>query len=134
MQEKKKTTDIQPAINGKKNLSFGQRSADRMTKFLGNWTFIFIFLFFLLSWMSVNTLAWWLAWDPFPFILLNLCLSSLAAFQAPIIMMSQNRQAERDSQTAKYDYAVDRKAEREIQAIQQELAEIKSLLETKLAK
>jgi len=105
-----------------------------MTKFLGNWTFIFIFLFFLLSWMSVNTLAWWLAWDPFPFILLNLCLSSLAAFQAPIIMMSQNRQAERDSQTAKYDYAVDRKAEREIQAIQQELAEIKSLLETKLAK
>jgi len=72
--------------------------------------------------------AYKLRWDPYPFILLNLMLSSLAAIQAPIIMMSQNRQAERDRLTSKYDYAVNRKAEREIQNMQKDLEEIKKML------
>ena len=73
-------------------------------------------------------LAWHFRWDPYPFILLNLFLSCLATFQAPIILMSQNRQTERDRATAKYDYAVNRKAEREIQDMQKDLDEIKRMI------
>jgi len=110
------------------HLTTGQRAADRLTHFLGSWGFISFFVTFLLVWMTINIFAYELRWDPFPFILLNLCLSCLAAAQAPIIMMSQNRQSERDRITAGYDYTVDRKAEREIQQIQKELVEIKEML------
>ncbi|MBU0597129.1 DUF1003 domain-containing protein, partial [Patescibacteria group bacterium] len=117
----KKEKNDHPSIINRSRLTHGQRAADHMTGFLGSWTFIIIFFTFLLIWMSINVVAFELRWDPYPFILLNLALSCLAAIQAPIIMMSQNRQAERDRVTAKYDYAVNRKAERGIQDMQKQL-------------
>ncbi|MBP1629306.1 MAG: hypothetical protein H6Q15_199 [Bacteroidetes bacterium] len=96
-------------------LSFGQRVADKMAEFGGSWTFIISFLIFLLIWICIN--VFWLTnkqFDPFPFILLNLILSSVAALQAPVIMMSQNRQEEKDRERAKKDYMVNLKAEIEI--------------------
>lgn len=95
---------------------------------MGSWTFLFAFGGILLLWICINVYAWWLRWDPYPFILLNLFLSCLAAIQAPIIMMSENRQADRDRINAKYDYAVNRKAEREIQKMHKDLLEIKELV------
>ncbi len=117
-----------PIINHKKDLRVGQRAADVMTAFLGSWSFIILFIFFLVVWMMINVAAVIYQWDPYPFILLNLVLSCVAALQGPIIMMSQNRQTERDRIMAKYDYAVNRKAEKEIQLIQEELQIIKKLL------
>jgi len=117
-----------PVSEARKKLTMGQRMADYMSALIGSWGFILFFIFILLSWIMVNMVAYKLRWDPYPFILLNLMLSSLAAIQAPIIMMSQNRQAERDRLTSKYDYAVNRKAEREIQNMQKDLEEIKKML------
>ena len=111
-------------------LTFGQRAADWIAKWAGSWYFIIFFFIFLIIWMSINT-AWILfgsTWDPYPFILLNLVLSCLAAIQAPIILMSQNRTVERDRQRAEYDYATNRKAEREIQAIQKQLNRIERVM------
>jgi len=126
------TTQSQTNKNGstspKNKMTFSQRSADRLTSFMGSWTFILLFCAFLVIWMAINAVAWANQWDPYPFILLNLVLSTLAATQAPIIMMSQNRQAERDRQQAQYDYAVNRKAEREIQDMQKELKSIQQQL------
>ena len=99
--------------------TFGQRASDTLTQIAGSWRFILSFATFLVLWMILNT-SWLLfggIWDPKPFILLNLILSCLAAFQAPIILMSQNRQSQKDRQRAEYDYAVNRKAEKEIQEI-----------------
>jgi len=96
----------------------GQKAADQLTKIAGSWGFIFGFGIFLLIWIAINSI--WLinsSWDPYPFILLNLALSCLAALQAPIILMSQNRSNERDRQRAEYDYAVNRKSERGIEKI-----------------
>ena len=122
---KEKTT---PPHLSRSQLTFGQRASDKLTEIMGSWVFIFTFFIFLTFWMTINAIAWKFHWDPFPFILLNLCLSCLAAFQAPIILMSSNRQAERDRITAKYDYAVNRKAEREIQEIKKSLESIEKLL------
>ena len=97
--------------------TFGQKSADQLTKGAGSWTFILSFIALLILWILANVYAWINAWDPYPFILLNLALSCLAALQAPIILMSQNRSSQRDRQRSEYDYAVNRKAEREIQEI-----------------
>ncbi len=97
--------------------TFGQKAADKVTKWAGSWVFIFSFFVFLMIWISINTLMWINRWDPYPFILLNLVLSCLAAIQAPIILMSQNRQTQRDRAKAEYDYAVNRKAEKEIREI-----------------
>jgi len=97
--------------------TFGERAADALTKYAGSWGFIFGFILVMVVWIVANS-SWILfgeAWDPKPFILLNLCLSCLAAIQAPIILMSQNREAQKDRQRSEYDYAVNRKAEREIQ-------------------
>ena len=124
----KKETTKHPANLYRSNLTIGQRASDKMTSFLGSWAFIILFGVFLLSWMTVNIIAYQFRWDPYPFILLNLCLSCLAAIQAPIIMMSQNRQTQRDRITAKYDYAVNRKAEREIQDMKKDLDEIKRMI------
>ncbi len=113
----------------REDLSFGQRAADFIANFGGSWPFIIFFAVFLISWMMLN--VWYLSnegFDPYPFILLNLVLSTLAAFQAPIILMAQNRQTERDRIDAKYDHAINRKAEREIQQIQKDLASIRSML------
>ncbi len=116
------STLVHPLLAGKRSL--GQRSADKLTSWMGSWTFIITFMIFILLWMSLNIFAWINQWDPYPFILLNLVLSCLAAFQAPIILMSQNREAQKDRARAEYDYAVNRKAEREIQEIKNLLLEI----------
>jgi len=98
-------------------LTFGQRLADRVAQFGGSWTFIIIFLSVLLAWVIINSYI--LArigdqFDPYPYILLNLFLSMLAAFQAPVIMMSQNRQAAKDRTDMAHDYEVNLKSEMEL--------------------
>lgn len=103
------------SING--GLTFGERAADGLAKWAGSWVFIIGFLVFLGIWMVVNIYAWIGEWDPYPFILLNLVLSCLAALQAPVILMSQNRQVEKDRAKAEYDYKVNRKAEKMIEEI-----------------
>jgi len=102
-------------IHGKR--SFNERSADALASWAGSWTFILGFLGFLGIWMIVNVFAWVGEWDPYPFILLNLVLSCIAALQAPVILMSQNRQAKKDRMKAEYDYKVNRKAERMVEKI-----------------
>jgi uncharacterized membrane protein len=94
-------------------MTFGQRIADKVASFGGSWTFIGIFLLFMLVWMIVNTVSK-SHWDPFPFILLNLVLSCLAAMQAPVIMMSQNRQSAKDRLMAAHDYEVNLRTEVEL--------------------
>ncbi len=114
-----------------KSLTFSQKASDRLTEFCGSWTFIISVFIIMAIWMSLNVLMLFKHWDPYPFILLNFVLSCLAAVQAPIILMSQNRQAERDRINAKYDYQVNRKAEREIQQIGKELKMIRKSLRRK---
>ncbi len=121
------------AINKTQNnnyLTFGQMAADKVSLWAGSWAFIILFGVFLLLWMIVNT-TWIIfgrTWDVYPFILLNLVLSCLAAIQAPIILMSQNRQTERDRKRAEYDYAVNRKSEREVSQIQRQLNRIEKVM------
>lgn len=100
----------------------GEKLADMVASFGGSWTFIAIFFCFILLWMTVN--IWWLrnkAFDPYPFILLNLLLSCVAAIQAPIIMMSQNRQDEKDRIRAQQDYQINLKAEVEIRLLHEKM-------------
>ncbi len=105
-------------------LTFGQRIADRVASFGGSWTFISLFGVVLLLWIGLN---WFLllrfsgTFDPYPYILLNLVLSMLAAIQAPVILMSQNRQAHRDRLDAEHDYEVNLKAELEIMALHEKV-------------
>jgi uncharacterized membrane protein len=103
------------------NLTLGQRVADQVAYWGGSWPFIITFGTVMLVWISFNALAAAGAFDPYPFILLNLVLSTLAAIQAPIIMMSQNRQATRDRAQAMHDYEVNLKAELEIMALHDKL-------------
>ncbi|MBT4174081.1 DUF1003 domain-containing protein [archaeon] len=112
----------------KTELTFGQKSADLITKFCGSWTFILMVIGFIIVWMTLNSIAFLFHWDPWPFIILNLCLSCLAALQAPVILMSQNRGGERDRINLKYDYQVNRRAEREITKVHKELETIKGYL------
>ena len=98
----------------KEKYTLGQRAADSIAKFAGSWAFIFSFTGVLILWMVVNTVLAAKAFDPYPFILLNLVLSCVAAIQAPLIMMSQNRSAERDRLEAQHDYQVNLRAELEI--------------------
>ena len=95
----------------KEKYTLGQRAADAIAKFAGSWAFIYSFTGVLLLWMVVNTILAADAFDPFPFILLNLVLSCVAAIQAPLIMMSQNRQEEKDRRRAENDYRVNLKTE-----------------------
>ena len=117
-----KNSGTHPALSTKRTL--GQKSADTLTKSMGSWFFISIFILTLLFWISLNIYGWIERWDPYPFILLNLVLSCLAAIQAPIILMSQNREAQKDRLRAEYDYKVNRKAEKEIEEIQAQLKRI----------
>ena len=102
--------------------TLGQKAADWIAKWAGSWTFIILFFTFLIFWMLTNG-YFVLKYvkegviDPYPFILLNLALSCLAAIQAPIILMSQNRENQRDRLRAQYDYAINKKAEKEIREI-----------------
>ena len=110
--------------------TLGQRASDALTRWAGSWVFIILFLVAIVIWMALNT-AWILfgkEWDPYPFILLNLVLSCLAAIQAPVILMSQNREAQKDRLRAQYDYAVNRKAEKKIEEIQTQLNRIEKKL------
>ncbi len=91
--------------------TFGQRAADKMAAFAGSWTFILSFSFILLLWILINGLAMTKAFDPYPFILLNLVLSCVAAVQAPLIMMSQQRQEQKDRRRSENDYKVNLKCE-----------------------
>ena len=105
-------------------ISFGGRVADRVAAFGGSWPFIFLALGAIATWLLVNAIMA-KAFDPFPFILLNLVLSCLAALQAPVIMMSQNRQGAHDRLDAQHDYEVNTKAEMEIVALHTKLDELR---------
>ncbi|MDM9628287.1 DUF1003 domain-containing protein [Rhizobium sp. S152] len=114
------STDINAAL--KAESSFGERMADAIARVGGSWGFITTFLVFLVVWCAINTVVLATgAFDPYPFIFLNLVLSMIAAIQAPIIMMSQNRQAERDRFEAAKDYEVNLKAELEVLSLHQKI-------------
>lgn len=103
-------------------LTLGQRLADKVASFGGSWTFIISFWLFLVIWISINTIIFNnKGYDPYPFILLNLILSCIAALQAPIIMMSQNRQEEKDRERAKKDYMINLKSELEIRILHEKI-------------
>lgn len=113
------------------HLSFGQKLADKISAFGGSWAFIIIFLGILAVWMGIN--SWYLvgpneAFDPYPYILLNLILSTTAALQAPIIMMSQNRQAAKDRLDITENYKVSLKTDLEIIRLHQKLDELTTLI------
>ena len=112
--------NIEESIGGK--LTTGQKLADKIAVFGGSWTFIMFFFSFILLWMGIN--IWILAskpFDPYPFILLNLILSCLAAIQAPIIMMSQNRKEQKDRLRSENDYKINLKAEFEIKLLSEKI-------------
>lgn len=121
-----------------KQVTFSQRASDAIAKFVGSWLFVFSFLFFIFLWMLLNIFILSSAFDPYPFILLNLILSCIAAIQAPLIMMSQNRQEEKDRTRAENDYKVNLKTEiviedlhYKIDHLEEQLEELKQLLEKK---
>lgn len=107
-------------------LTFGERLADRVATFGGSWTFIILFGLTLTAWAAINLILGRRAFDPYPFIFLNLMLSMLAAVQAPIIMMSQNRQAAKDRLETAHDYEVNLKAEIEIMALHDKLDQLRT--------
>jgi len=120
----KDKTTLSDKLDGdeQQNMTFGQRIADKVASFGGSWTFIISFSAFLLVWIGIN--IYWLGnkgFDPYPFILLNLILSSLAAVQAPVIMMSQNRQEEKDRERGKKDYMINLKSELEVRMLHEKM-------------
>jgi uncharacterized membrane protein len=104
-----------------KQLTLGQRTSDRVANIVGSWPFIIFQSIFLAVWVILNVAAVIHHWDPYPFILMNLILSMQAAYTAPIIMMSQNRQADRDRLEAHNDYIINKKAEEEIRTVMDHL-------------
>jgi uncharacterized membrane protein len=120
----RRQTAKDPNKSFEEQMTFGQRIADRVAAFGGSWTFIGIFLGVMIVWMAVNVVTS-LKWDEYPFILLNLVLSCLAALQAPVIMMSQNRQSVKDRIDASHDYEVNLKAETEIVALHLKMDELR---------
>ncbi len=117
------------------NYTLGQRMADVVAKFGGSWAFVFSFIAVMVIWILINSIVLLLdaPFDPYPFILLNLVLSCLAALQAPIIMMSQNRQAEKDRIMEKKDYKVNKKAKQDIEEIQKKLDYLITVIEGQMA-
>ena len=115
------TDKLEDSMEGTQ-LRLGQRLADKIADFGGSWTFIILFMGFILAWTGIN--IYWLSnkgFDPYPFILLNLLLSCVAALQAPLIMMSQNRQEEKDRQRAKNDYMINLKSELEVRLLNEKI-------------
>lgn len=106
--------------------TFGQRIADNISSGMGSWTFIIIQTIFVLAWMACNLIGYLMHWDPYPFILLNLLFSTQAAYAAPIIMMSQKRQNERDRLQAMDDYQTNLEAKLEIEELQRRLNQIET--------
>lgn len=109
-------------------LTVGQQVADRFAQIIGSWRFIIIQSVLLAVWITLNITAYIYHWDPYPFILLNLAMSFQAAYAAPILMMSQNRQAEKDQLQAKNDYEVNLKAELEIMQLHEKFNELRDSL------
>lgn len=105
-------------------LGFGQRLADKVANGMGSWKFIIIQTIMVVLWMTLNLVGFMYHWDVYPFILLNLLFSTQAAYAAPIIMMAQNRQSERDRIQAQADYQTNLDAKQEIEALQKQLANI----------
>ncbi len=108
--------------------NLGERLSDRITRTIGSWKFIVIQSCLLVIWIAVNVTAYTLQWDPYPFILLNLALSFQAAYTAPVILMSQNREAQIDRQKLNYYYEVNLKSELEIELLHQKLDDIMDAL------
>ena len=106
-------------------LTLGQRIADTVAATMGSWTFIIIQSVILLIWIILNVTAYVQQWDPYPFILLNLALSFQAAYAAPFIMMSQNRQQDIDRKSAEHDYQINIKAELEIELLHQKIDQLR---------
>lgn len=118
----------------KKAYTIGQKAADKIAKFAGSWAFIFSFVGVLVAWMVINIVMASGAFDPYPFILLNLVLSCVAAVQAPLIMMSQNRQEEKDRRRAENDYKVNLKTEIMIEDLHDKMNKILEIQEEILKK
>lgn len=129
-----KITDVNDILEN--HLSLGDRVADNVARFGGSWTFIFLFSGLMIVWMTVNGLQLFgIHFDPYPFVLLNLFLSTVAALQAPLIMMSQNRASDRDRMNAENDYHVNQRSEEEIRMLHSKIdhllqTELPNLLET----
>lgn len=124
-----------PGIGSGTGDSMGQRAADAVARFGGSWTFIGLFVLVLLAWVGINTVALTgrtQVFDPYPYILLNLVLSMLAAIQAPIILMSNNRQSEKDRAHAEHDYEVNLKAELEIMLLHEKFDQLREQQWTEL--
>jgi uncharacterized membrane protein len=124
-------TNISRNINDEfnENLSIGQKVADKVASFGGSWTFILIFITVLVAWVVVNSvilIGGGKPFDPYPYILLNLFLSMIAAIQAPVIMMSQNRHAQKDRLDANHDYEVNLKSELEILSLHEKVDELRA--------
>ncbi len=107
-------------------MTFGDRLADTVASFGGSWTFLILFAVFIAAWVLLNSVMLVGGFDPYPYILLNLFMSMLASIQAPVIMMSQNRQAVKDRLAAAHDYEVNLKAEIEIMALHEKLDEMRA--------
>ncbi len=122
---------LRSAGNPEEQITLGQRVADGVAATMGSWKFIIIQSAILVSWITLNLVAWIAHWDPYPFILLNLALSFQAAYAAPFIMMSQNRQQDIDRAQAKNDYQINIKAELEIELLHQKIDQIR---ETEIAR
>ncbi len=105
------STSVTQSPKREQKVTFGQKAADAVAKFAGSWAFIFSFISVMIIWMILNVLLAINAFDPYPFILLNLVLSCIAAVQAPLIMMSQNRQEAKDRERAESDYKINLKTE-----------------------
>ena len=121
-------------LEEEERLTFGQRIADKVAAFGGSWTFIITFGLFLAAWMMLNIFLAARSYDPYPFILLNLILSTLAALQAPVIMMSQNRQASKDRLKADLDYEVNLKAELEVAQLHSKMDKIYEQMQAHFAR
>jgi len=118
MKENKKNNNV------KRGDTKGQKMADLASRTVGSWWYIFFQTIFVVAWISLNVYGFSRRWDPYPFIFLNLSLSVLSAYAAPIILMSQNREAERDRMRAINDLATDRRAERKIDHMKKDLGRI----------
>jgi uncharacterized membrane protein len=124
MQRKAITEDVNQLFST--DLTYGQRLADKVSRFGGSWTFIIVFAAILAAWTGLNSYLLHRPFDPYPYIFLNLLLSMLAAIQAPVIMMSQNRQATKDRLDAANDYKVNLKAEIEILGLHDKLDQMRA--------
>lgn len=124
--ENNRTSFEESAQESQDKLTFGQKVSDAVAKFGGSWGFIGTFALFMFAWVSVNTMTVFrvIQFDPYPYILLNLILSTIAAVQGPIIMMSQNRQADKDRLHQQEDREVNRQAELEIRNLKRQLTEV----------